>query len=194
MTDWTEWLKYSLLLSHFVPPEPRPPSFFSLTSAPLLWHMEDLLHLQDKHGLMKKVKAEKKWRHYRGGSHGEPADSLYGRRVKRDCREDGTAGTLGHKFDCTFCNKIHPLTWRAPWAKWPCWWAGQSRTPSGPTYCSPLVQSHRHDDAAQLTLQSPWHLESGPGRGAPESWIEHKTTTYIKKGNNGVNTKKAINA
>lgn len=96
--------------------------------------------------------------------------------------------------DCTICNKIHPLTWRAPGAKWPCLWAGQWRTPSGLIYCSPLIRSHRHDDAAQWTLQSPWHLESGPGRGAPEYWSENKTTksNLYKESNKGENTKKQL--
>lgn len=44
--------------------------FFSLQSAPFLWHVTDLVHLQDNQRLIKKVEAagRKKWRGCRGES------------------------------------------------------------------------------------------------------------------------------
>lgn len=90
MTDWwTDWNTpcFTLTLSSLTPPP-----LFSPLNLPLSWHMTDMVHLQDNQSLIKTIKALKKWRHCRRGSQGEPeqeiiADSLYGKRAKRDCRE-----------------------------------------------------------------------------------------------------------
>ena len=161
--------------SHFVHPQPHL-ALLSLKSAPLLWHMTDLVHLQDNQSRIKNLKALRKWR--RCGRGEIYADSLCGQRGRREtCR----ASISSKWWTGLFAIKMYPLTWKAPGVKWPCWWAGRWRTPSGPSYCSPPAQSHRRDDAAQSLRQSLWHLGSGPARGAPEYWNEHEAISQTQE-------------